>query len=192
MAVILINLAKCALRGIRQSVRDIFKIELAEIPQYIREELTAKPHLVAERDEVAALVKLKHEAIQGSGFISAIMPKKNLKKCISQSGFPEKITDEIMGDALGELVSMIAGAFKKELFNLGRGLINISVPKYFIDGVDGDIEDVEVFSHYVITVKHEKEYLMTVELAFQSVAFTEGEDKKDTSEHAAEGEPKKS
>jgi len=172
--IILINLAKCAVRGIHKAMKDMFKIVLSDSPEFIREELSTAPKMEADRDECLALVTLRHKEVNGSGYIMCIISKKIAKRLLMQSGVVEKIDDELIGDAFGEFVTLIAGAFKQEMFNLGRGLIEISVPKKFTAGIDDEIRGVEVYSHYVMTVKHEKEYLMTIELAFQSTGLKEG------------------
>jgi hypothetical protein len=177
MAIILINLAKVAMRGINKGLRDMFSVALEEPPQFIREELSKPPHLFAEKDECLALVTLKHEAVQGSGFVSATIKKKVGRRLLSAAGV-EVSSEEEIGDAMGEFCSLVAGAFKLEMFNLGRGLISVSVPKYFLKGLDEDLTTVSVLSHYLITINHQKEFLMSMELAFTSTGCPEGDDSK--------------
>lgn len=168
MAVIILNIAQCALKGIKKGLKTILDIELEEDPKFTREEIQ-EPRVYGSNEEYIAVVTFKNEIVQASGFVIVILPKKEAKRLLKRTGVNLKLTEETILDACGELCSMVAGSFKKELSRLGKGLVEIGTPQKFANGVDAALPQVKTYSKYTVTINYQKQYLLTIEISFQSL-----------------------
>ncbi len=152
-------------QGCAASDEGIFNIPVDIENLGVQRESCDNPKIQTSPEEYAAVIKLKHETVKGSGFVIVKVPKKNLIPLMKKSGFTE-VSDAEATDACGELCNLIAGSFKVEMNEMGRGLIGIGVPLKYPNGADFPIEGVIVHTKYVIAVPYNDEILLTVEVAF--------------------------
>lgn len=174
MGHIILNLGEVARNGIVLALKTMFKLEPDERP-HVEMEMVSEARLYASHDTFAALIILGHRDLDASGYLALLLPKQQGKFLLSKIGITNPSPADVE-DFAGEFCNIIAGTFKTEVIKLGLGSIEITLPKIFTEGIDKEIENVEVDTMYTVTVPYDGQTLLTVEVAFQS----KGEKEKET------------